>query len=55
MSIQRELPLALVKCCTTYVVSMLHPVPLCRICDEIPTYQGDTDWALTFEDWFLEL
>ncbi len=56
MTIQRELPLALVRCCgVSHVVSMLHPIPPCPTCSETPVYEGETDWAITFEDWFSAL
>ncbi len=42
----RELPLALVECCTRYVVSMMHPVPACIHCDEIPKFLSETNWWL---------
>lgn len=42
----RELPLVVVACCTRYVVSELHPVPVCPSCQEVPTYVGPTLWWL---------
>lgn len=50
MSIQRELPLALVRClCMAYVVSMLHAVPRCRSCGIQPWFERETEWNLTFD------
>lgn len=52
-ALQRELPLALVKCCdVAHLVSMLHPIPPCPTCAETPEYRGETDWAIAFEEWF---
>ena len=49
--IQRELPLALVRClCMTYVVSMLHPVPQCRGCGIRPWFERETNWSLSLDD-----
>jgi hypothetical protein len=49
--IQRELPLTRVRCCTVYVVSMLHPVPACDNCGVTPSWdEGPISWLLDFED-----
>jgi hypothetical protein len=51
MAIQRELPLALVRCvCGPYVVSMLHAVPACRECGLTPWFERETQWSLSFDD-----
>lgn len=47
---QRELPLARVRCCTAYVVSMLHAVPPCHRCGLTPAYEGTTLWYLGVDD-----
>lgn len=44
--VQRELPLAVVRCCTAYIVSLLHPVPRCGVCGLTPSYERDTLWYL---------
>lgn len=49
-AIQRELPLAIVRCCTAYVVSMLHAVPACGHCGLTPSFECTTTWALALED-----
>lgn len=47
---QRELPLAVVRCCRAYVVSMLHPVPACPECGLTPFYERDVDMTVTFPE-----
>lgn len=42
----RELPLVIVECCTRYVVSEQHPIPMCKVCETTPVYLQDTDWWL---------
>lgn len=46
----RELPLAIVRCCTAYVVSMGHAVPKCRECGLTPQFERETDMVLTFDE-----
>lgn len=46
MTVARELPLVIVECCTRYVVSGQHAVPLCTDCLETPHYIADTNWWL---------
>ena len=50
MAIQRELPLAIARCCTAYVVSLMHPVPRCAWCGLTPAYESDTLWYLGLDD-----
>lgn len=51
MAIERELPLALVRCvCTSYVVSMLHAVPLCPECGLTPWFERETNLCLSLDD-----
>ena len=43
----RTLPLVIVGCeCGEFAVSELHPVPRCRVCEQIPQYVRDTFWEL---------
>lgn len=42
----RELPLAIVACCTEYIVSAIHPVPECHHCGLTPQWVRDTLWYL---------
>lgn len=48
--IARELPLVIVKCCTRYVVSAIHPVPPCHECGLTPTFYAWTTWWLELEE-----
>ena len=50
MAIARELPLAVVRCCTAYVVSMMHPVPQCTSCGLTPSFERTTLWFLGLDD-----
>ena len=51
MTVQRELPLALVRCaCRPYMVSMLHAVPKCPDCGITPWFERETSWYLSLED-----
>lgn len=47
---QRELPLAIVRCCTAYVVSMLHAVPRCSQCGTTPAFERTTLWYLGLDE-----
>jgi hypothetical protein len=47
---QRELPLAIVRCCTVYVVSMLHAVPQCTHCGLTPFFEHETPWFLGVDE-----
>lgn len=42
----RQLDLVIVACCTRYVVTLMHLVPPCHRCGEIPQYRCDTQWWL---------
>lgn len=44
MSIQRELPVARVRCCTSYLVSMLHFAEPCAHCGLTPKLDELPDW-----------